>query len=134
MNSYRKDTNNETEIYGYPVSLLPNSRNEFLLFTLYIIGGVVFEELICRQFMFYSFNQVLNLKGDSILILSTVLFSLGHIYQGWKGVISSLVVGLLLGKIFQLSGSLIMPIFLHLVLNSSICILAFKRLREINRI
>jgi len=99
---YQKETKVTDELFGYPINYLPKSFKEYFFFSLYIIVGVIFEELICRQFMFFSFNKTLLLTGDVLLLISSTLFALGHLYQGLKGFISSLVVGILLGKIFQM--------------------------------
>ncbi|MBD0332401.1 MAG: CPBP family intramembrane metalloprotease [Chitinophagaceae bacterium] len=113
--------------FGYPTQFLPDNLKEFLIFNIYVIVGVLFEELICRQSMFYSFNSVLSLKGDKLLLLSSFLFSVGHLYQGWKGIISSFILGMSLGKLFQISENLIFPIILHMIFNLSISVYAYRK-------
>ena len=125
---FKKDVT-EKGVFGYPDALLPNNVNEHLLFSVYIINGVVFEELFCRQFMFYSFFQILALKGDVLLMISSLFFAIGHSYQGWKGVLGTFIGGLLLGKIFQIEGTILYPMILHLFFNLTLSVLAFKRLR-----
>lgn len=120
-----------SELLGYPTYLLPNNKKEHLLFTIYIIIGVVFEELFCRQFMFYSFSEILKLRGDTILLISSFLFAFGHLYQGWKGVLITFIFSLIWGKIFQVKENILYPIILHLFLNLTVVVLAFKRLRTL---
>lgn len=133
-NNYPKDITAAKELFGFPISYLPNNTSQYLLFVSYIIVGVFFEELICRQFMFYSLNTTVGLSGDILVIVSALLFAIGHIYQGWKGILSNFVVGLILGKIFLLKGTLTYPIVLHLFLNLTVAVLAFRRMKDLRRI
>lgn len=133
-NNYPKDITTAKELFGYPISYLPNTTKEYLLFVSYINIGVFLEELICRQFMFYSLNTTVHLNGDILVVASSLLFAIGHIYQGWKGVLSNFILGLILGKIFLIKGTLAYPIMLHLFLNLTIAVLAFRRIRDLKRI
>lgn len=133
-NYYPKDITTAKELFSCPISYLPNTTREFILFLFYIIVGVFFEELLCRQFMFYSLNATLNLNGDILVVVSALLFAVGHLYQRWKGVLSSFVVGLIFGKIFLIKGTLVYPIVLHLFLNLTIVVLAFRRLKDLRKI
>lgn len=127
---YSKKVSNDKELFGYPIDFLPNNFKEYFFFSIYVIVGVLFEELICRQFMFFSFSETLHVRGDFLLIFTTFLFSIGHLYQGWKGILSAFIGGLFLGKIFQMSGKIFYPIVLHLFFNLTILVLAFKRLKK----
>lgn len=133
-NNYPKDIMTAKELFGYPISYLPNTTREYILFLFYIIVGVFFEELICRQFMFYSLNATLHLNGDILVIVSALLFAVGHLYQGWKGVLSNFFLGLIFGKIFLMKGTLAYPIVLHLFLNLTIVVLAFRRLKDLRKV
>jgi membrane protease YdiL (CAAX protease family) len=133
-NLYPKDIIAAKELFGYPISYLPNTTKEYLLFVCYITVGVFFEELICRQFMFYSLNTTLHVSGDILVVISSLLFAIGHLYQRWKGILSNFVLGLILGKIFLIKGTLAYPIVLHLFLNLTISVLAFRRLKDLRKI
>jgi membrane protease YdiL (CAAX protease family) len=124
-------TEEANAVFGYPVKFLPDNYREHLLFTLYIVNGVIFEELLCRQFMFRSFHHSLGLQGDALVIVSALLFSVGHLYQGWQGLLSSFLMGLFLGKIFLMEESILHTILLHLLLNLTIVVLAFRRIRKL---
>src|SRR5690242_899981 len=43
---YPKSIVTAKEVFGYPVQFLPNSYKEYFIFCLYIITGVVYEELL----------------------------------------------------------------------------------------
>src|SRR5690606_23905268 len=110
--NYPKDITTAKELFGFPVSYLPNTTIEYLLFVFYIVAGVLFEELICRQFMFHSLYSTFNLNGDLLVVASSLVFATGHIYQGWKGILSNFILGLIFGKLFLLKESLAYPIVL----------------------
>ncbi|MEO5990656.1 MAG: type II CAAX endopeptidase family protein [Ferruginibacter sp.] len=132
-NDYPKDITVAKELFGYPISYLPTTTKQYLLFVSYVIVGVFFEELLCRQFLFYSLNKTLHLNGDLLVIVSSLIFAVGHLYQGWKGILSNFVLGLVLGKIFLLKETLAYPIVLHLFLNLTIVVLAFRRIKDLNK-
>ncbi len=77
--------------------------------------------------MFHALHATLHLDGDALVVVSALFFAVGHFYQGWKGVLSNLILGLILGKIFLLKGHLIYPMVLHLALNLTFVVLAFRR-------
>lgn len=129
-NFYSRNSLNDKELFGYPVSLLPDNMHQYLLFGLYVVVGVLFEEFICRQLMFYSFNYILGLTGDFLLIFTSFLFAIGHLYQRWKGMLSAFIGALILGKIFQMKGNIMYPIVLHLFFNLTILVFAFKRIKQ----
>ena len=133
-NLYPDNIQTAKEIFGFPVQLLPDSILEYFIFSLYIISGVVFEELLCRQFAFWAFNETLHLKGDILLLVTSALFAIGHVYQGWKGLLSSFVMGLLFGKIFQMTGNIFFPIVLHLLLNMTLLSLCYRRIKDLKKI
>ncbi len=118
----------DQEVMGFPVRFLPKNYLELCVFTIYIFIGVIFEELLCRQILFRSLYVVFGLKGDYILLAASGLFALAHFYQGIKGVISAFLGGLILGKLFQVNGSIVYPIVFHLVFNLALCVMAYKRL------
>jgi membrane protease YdiL (CAAX protease family) len=41
------------------------------------------------------------------------LFGIGHLYQGLAGVVKTGLVGMVLGWIYSLSGSIWIPMFIH---------------------
>lgn len=120
------------EIYGVPVNLYPNSFHDLLWFSIYAIAGVVVEEIIFRQFMFSVFHSVFNLTGDALLLLTGILFTVGHLGQkGYKKLSRVIVIfisGLFYGKCFQMSGSIYYPIVIHLLANGAIIVIAYKRI------
>lgn len=130
--AYPKDIRTATTVFGLPVHLLPDNFREWIVFALVFIGGgVVMEELIFRQVVFYTLHATLGLQGDYLLVCAALLFASGHWYQGISGLFSSFWAGLLLGKLFQYSGTLWYPIALHLGMNMTVVVLAARRIRDL---
>lgn len=47
------------------------------------------------------------------VVVSSLVFGLGHLYQGLPGVLKTTVVGLVVAGLYVLSGSLWLPMLLH---------------------
>ncbi|WP_197276042.1 CPBP family intramembrane glutamic endopeptidase [Mangrovimonas sp. TPBH4] len=132
-NSVPKDMVNVKELMGAPIEKLPSSIKELWLFFGFIVVGVVFEELICRQFLFFAINKTLGLGGDLLVIVTAILFSIGHWYQGWKGVLGTLVLGLVFGKALLVTENIMVPIILHFLNNLTVVHLSYKRIKAIKQ-
>ncbi len=99
-------------------ALIPNSTEERRLWAGLSIAGGVFEELAYRGFLFYYLRVVIpHIDMLEIVVMSSALFGLAHIYQGWRGVASTGVAGLIMGGLYALSGNLVAPIVAHIMAN-----------------
>ena len=73
-------------------------------------------------------------SGDNALVgiaASAVFFSLAHLYQGRRGLISTLIVGVLFSVVRDVTGSLLAPVFAHFVTDLTVGILAPVRVRKL---
>ena len=101
--------------------LLPNTAAERAAFALLSLSAGICEELLFRGFLIRLLHEgALALPVAGALGISSVVFGLGHAYQGWKGVCSTAIGGLALGLVFLLTGSLIPAIVLHALLDLQI--------------
>lgn len=96
----------------------PSGRSEIVAFSAMAISAGICEELLYRGWLL---NLIGALTGSVWigLLLSSVAFGLGHAYQGPQGILSTGVVGLLLGLIFLWIGSLVPVQILHAFINLS---------------
>jgi membrane protease YdiL (CAAX protease family) len=104
-------------LYQIAARLMPQDLTETLLFVALVCTVSLCEEFLYRGFAFAAFMQ---LGGGSVLVAiggSSVLFAAGHLYQGWRGMTNTLVLGLLLGGARFWSDSLIPPIIAHLAVD-----------------
>ncbi len=98
------------------VPFLPKKFDELPTYTLMCISAGVCEEIMYRGFMVtyfmvdFSFPTAFPILAA---LIPAVLFSLAHYYQGAVAVIKILLLSVLLGMIFMLSGSLWIVIIIH---------------------
>lgn len=99
---------------------MPTKVKELPAYVLMCISAGVFEEIVFRGYMINFFRYLMNdvpyMQLWAVLVPS-VLFSIAHYYQGAKAVFKILVLSMLFGMIFWHSGSLIVVIILHFLLD-----------------
>jgi len=95
-----------------PSFLSPNGAAEFLLAIVLVLVVAVAEETIFRGYLVLRFKAVTGSSAAAVL-LSAVIFSLGHGYEGSVGVITVGVMGLVLALIYLRRQSLVAPVVIH---------------------
>jgi membrane protease YdiL (CAAX protease family) len=93
----------------------------------------VSEEFLYRGFVFMAFVRMIVNYGQPnafAVILSSMWFSLAHLYQGKRGVITTFVVGLIFALIRVWTGSLIPAIVAHIGIDLVVGICAPRYLRQ----
>ncbi len=95
---------------------LPQTPQELRAFSLLSITAGICEEIIYRGYLMWLFGTWL--AGGSAatwlaVLGSTVVFTLGHCYQGVSNMVRVFLVGLVMAALYVLTGSLWAPIFLH---------------------
>jgi membrane protease YdiL (CAAX protease family) len=81
-----------------------------------IIAG--FEELLFRAILIGAFSVGFGLPPWLLVVGSTIAFAAGHGAQGRLGIAVTGVLGLLLGAVFVLTGSLLVVIVAHYLVNA----------------
>lgn len=104
--------------------LLPWNAKERLWWWPVCLTAGICEEVLYRGFLLHylhttPFQFILTWS----LIIAAAIFGIGHLYQGVKGLFSTAVLGFVLGVIFVMTGSLLIPIILHAVLDLRILLL-----------
>jgi len=92
--------------------MMPSTRKELLWFTL----GLSVSAGICEEFLFRGF--LIGVLSEQIgtlssLFISSAAFGVCHLYQGWKNVARTAVIGLLLGLLFIFTELLWVVITVH---------------------
>jgi uncharacterized protein len=96
--------------------VIPTNWKEYRHYIFLAFAAGIAEEIIFRGFLITYISHFLTIiqYGDILaLIIPAVVFSLSHLYQGWWAVLKIMVVAILLGFIFMLSGSLLIVVILH---------------------
>lgn len=104
--------------------MLPVSKVERRWWLLLSVSAGVCEELIYRGFLLEFLRGRLDggppLGLTAGLLLSSIAFGTAHLYQGAAGIIQTTVVGMLLGTLAILTGSLLLPVICHVLLDAQI--------------
>ncbi|WP_266181745.1 CPBP family intramembrane glutamic endopeptidase [Dyella humicola] len=99
--------------------LAPVSPRERYWWALVSLTAGICEEILFRGFLLQYLRG--HLDGGPHMnivfawLVSSIAFGLGHLYQGWAGVCRTTVAGLALGMLAILSGTLALPIVLHVL-------------------
>lgn len=86
--------------------ILPQSRKELSLYLLLAVTAGLCEEFLYRGFVMAALGRV-GLPVWAVVLLSSVLFALAHLYQGRAGLVSTLIIGTVFGAARTVYDSLI---------------------------
>ena len=109
-------------------TVLPHTRTD-----LYWFGGVSLTAGFCEEFLYrgyfiLAFSPWLGWWGAAALSLP--FFAVGHLYQGWNGVLRTGIVGALFTLVVAIFGSLWPAIALHALSDLGSGVIAWLALRE----
>jgi len=96
---------------------MPVNKEELQHFNFLALSAGIAEEIVFRGFFI---NYGLAFFGNTTIgwflavIIPGIVFSLGHIYQGWKAVAKILLLSILFGYIFLWSESLWIVMIFHI--------------------
>lgn len=93
----------------------PTTEREMQWFVWVSLTAGICEEIIYRGYLMWYFSSYFD--PWSALIITSVLFGLNHIYQGAKGILITGAMGLVMGYLFIMTHSLVIPILLHAMID-----------------
>ena len=121
------------ELSGETVQLalkvFPRDGVERLAFFALVSTVAICEEFIYRGFAQYVFQDWFHSLFVG-LVVSALLFSVAHLYQGRRGLVSAFAVGMLFAGVRAWSGTLLPTVVAHFVADLTIGLLAPSRIRE----
>jgi uncharacterized protein len=125
LNSDPGDSDSETVQIASKV--FPRDRFERVCFTALICTVAICEEFIYRGFVQYVFQPW---SGSFVagIVGSSLLFSIAHLYQGNRGLVSTFGAGALFAGVRAWTGNLTPTIFAHFVADLTIGLLAPRRI------
>lgn len=98
--------------------ILPSSGEERRWWWLVCITAGICEEIVYRGFLLRYFQvTAFHVSLTWALVLSSVIFGIGHLYQGVAGSISTVAVGFVMGILFVMTGNLLLAIVMHAVMD-----------------
>jgi membrane protease YdiL (CAAX protease family) len=96
-------------------SIVPATAREGRFFSALSVTAGVCEEIVYRGFLIAYLAVFFPLWVA--VALSSVIFGLGHAYQGRAGIVKTGLVGLAMAGLFLLTGALWAPILVHAVVD-----------------
>ena len=120
--SYRASVNEKLRSVTVPSSvaaIMPETDSQKRLYGVVALSAGVTEEILYRGFLLFVLAAGIPVIGiwGSVLI-SSALFALGHLYQGPSGMIRTLVIGLIMCLIYLASGTLVLGMLLHTLIDA----------------
>jgi len=98
--------------------LLPRSAAERLGFVGVAITAGSCEEILYRGFGFQYVRWLLpHSDVGTAIVVTSVAFGVAHAYQGWLGIVATGVVGAILGWCYWATGSLVVVMILHALID-----------------
>jgi membrane protease YdiL (CAAX protease family) len=114
-------------------SMLPRNRQELRLGALLSINAGIVEELVFRLALPAA---IYGASGSAVaaLVGSIVFFGVLHLYQGVAGVVGTAVVGALMMALYLISGTILVPIVLHVIFDLRSLVLIPATIYRVHRI
>ncbi len=99
-------------------------------YVLYVlISAAIGEEILFRGFLFRQLNIILpefKLKTQTMILISAILFSIPHWYQGLSGIIMTFIFGVLFATVYvKFNYNLWINIILHGLIDTLFLTLAY---------
>ena len=95
--------------------LAPRDDREAGLFGAVAVTAGVCEEILYRGLLLTVLTPAIGVWAA--VIVSSLIFGLGHVYQGWVGIGKTALVGLVMALLTVFGGSIFVPILLHAVID-----------------
>ncbi len=106
------------------LKVAPRTPSELAMFVLLSITAGVWEELLYRGFLVGYLAPHAGMVAA--LLLSAAAFGFGHIYQGWRGVLNTTLLGLVFAGLYVLSQSLWWLMLAHALIDLNGGFLAYR--------
>jgi CAAX protease family protein len=107
--------------YAY---LFPTTHYERRWWVVVALTAGIAEEILFRGFALrYLHTSPWHIDLTLAMLASCVVFGLQHLYQGWKGAVTTGLMGAVLALLFLVSGSLLLPMLLHAAMDLRLLII-----------
>jgi membrane protease YdiL (CAAX protease family) len=98
-------------------ALIPATTNEPLLYAAAAVSAGICEELVFRGWLLSVLHSPIGLTGTALVVVAAAIFGAAHLYQKVAGTILTALAGLLFCALYIATGSLLVPILLHIVID-----------------
>jgi len=108
-------------------ALLPVTARERLLWLAVAVSAGICEEIVFRGWLLHLLHDPIGLTGTALIAIAAIGFGLAHAYQGVAGIVMAALGGVLFGVLFAVTGSLLVPMLLHVAVDARFAILPGPR-------
>ena len=118
-------------LFAITEKIMPRTPKETYVYAALACTAGISEEFLYRGFVFMAFvRMIVNFGPPNALaaILSSAWFSLAHLYQGRRGIITTFVVGMIFASMRIWTGSLVPAVFAHMGIDLVVGICASRYL------
>lgn len=116
------------------LALLPRTTAERRLFTLVGVTAGLCEEWLYRGFLLAVVAAVGgDLPTPALVAIGAVAFGLAHAYQGVAGIVTTGVLGGVMAALYLSTGSLLLPVVLHAVIDLRFLLVPTSALPDVVR-
>lgn len=113
--------------FGALTPFLPKTREQLAWGIAVSLAAGVFEEIAYR---FYLIPYAQSwLPGWAGVAAAALLFGLAHLYQGTAGIVMTTILGGVFGYLYVATGSLLLPIIVHVAVDVSAMVTAWLVLK-----
>ena len=124
----RVDRGVEVVAPGSVGALIPRTPAERRAFLGVALTAGICEELLYRGVLLGVAAVLLpGLDAVRLVLVSALVFGLAHLYQGVVGMLTAVVLGGCLAVLYLGSGSLLLPVAYHLLVDLRVLVLAVRR-------
>jgi len=98
--------------------LLPSTIEERKWWWVVSITAGLCEEIVYRGFLLHYLHVIpWHLSLTWVLVVSSLIFGIGHLYQGIAGAVQTALIGFVFGGLFIITGSLLLPVVIHALMD-----------------
>jgi len=126
-----EDKARHAKALGKLAFFLPQNAHQFRNFVALSVTAGIVEEIVYRGFVIWYLTQFMPIWAA--VIVSSLVFGLGHSYQGTSGATRAGLVGLVFAVLYVSTGSILLPIIAHAVLDILQGAYVFEILRDTPR-
>ncbi len=98
-------------------ALLPVTMHERLFWAAVAVSAGICEEIVFRGWLLATLHGQLGVNGTELILAGAAIFGLAHAYQRIPGMILTALAGAFFCVLYVETGSLLVPILLHVVID-----------------
>tara|TARA_R110000782_G_scaffold6347_1_gene21804 strand:- start:3324 stop:4046 length:723 start_codon:yes stop_codon:yes gene_type:complete len=114
--------------YGKLAPFLPKTPRQHRWGMAVSVSAGVAEEIAYRGFVMWMLAFFMPVYA--VIAVQALVFGLAHAYQGWGGAVGTAILGAVIGLVYWATGSLFLPILLHVLVDAMSLSLAYFTYRR----